>query len=299
MSWITRCPDCDAVYKVESAQLQQALGWLRCGACQHVFDSTGRVVAADVIPTLNERVNVGAPQLGRVDLERLLHKASPAPQAPTPTEPPPAAFAQPSAVSAFEDALQSFKRPVLAESSPAPDEAVSEAALADASPATGAGPAAVPEGARSASRAGVAVVLVLLVGLVFQLGLACRGWVLVHWPQWGLAMASLCDSAACRAQWQPPLSLWTLQAQPLMQEGPAYRLSWSLAHAATSPLPVPALELKWLNAQGQVVSSRKLTAAMTTAPRTLPSGQTWQGSVQLAPASDPGATQARLSLSVD
>ena len=112
MSWITRCPDCDAVYKVESAQLQQALGWLRCGSCQHVFDSTGRVVAADVIPTLTDRVNVGAPQLGRVELERLLHKESPAPVSTPPEEPAaPAVPVEPSPFNAFEEALQSFKLP--------------------------------------------------------------------------------------------------------------------------------------------------------------------------------------------
>ena len=299
MSWITRCPDCDAVYKVESAQLQQAHGWLRCGTCQHVFDSTGRVVAADVIPTLTDRVNVGAPQLGRVDLERLLHKESPAPQAPAPTEPAAAAVASPSPISAFEDALQSFKLPEVAMPSPEPVDAPSEVAQPVSSPAAEAPAAVTSTGPRSVSKAAVVVVLVLLAGSVFQLALAGRGMVLTHWPQWGRAMANLCDNAACRAQWQPPLSLWTLQAQPLALDGAGYRLSWSLTHAAQVPLSVPALELKLLNAQGQVVSSQTLTAAMTAAPPTLASAQTWQGSVYLALAADLDATQALLSLSAD
>ena len=299
MSWITRCPDCDAVYKVESAQLQQAHGWLRCGTCQHVFDSTGRVVAADVIPTLTDRVNVGAPQLGRVDLERLLHKESPAPQAPAPAESSAAAVAPASPISAFEDALQSFKLPEVAVPSPEPLDAPSEAAQPASSSAAEAPAAVASTGPRSASRAAVVVVLALLAGLVFQLALAGRSVVLTHWPQWGRAMASLCDNAACRAQWQPPLSLWTLQAQPLALDGAGYRLSWSLTHAAQVPLSVPALELKLLNAQGQVVSRQTLTAAMTAAPATLASGQTWQGSVHLALAADLDATQALLSLSAD
>ena len=46
MNRITRCPSCTTVYQLEDAHLQIAQGWLRCGACNHVFDSTGFVFSS-------------------------------------------------------------------------------------------------------------------------------------------------------------------------------------------------------------------------------------------------------------
>lgn len=34
---LCRCPDCQTLFRVTDAQLQQAEGWLRCGQCQAVF----------------------------------------------------------------------------------------------------------------------------------------------------------------------------------------------------------------------------------------------------------------------
>lgn len=295
MSWITRCPDCNTVYKVESEQLQQAHGWLRCGACQHVFDSTGRVVAADVIPTLNERVNVGAPQLGRVDLDRLLHKESPPPVAPLPGEPtqvqPQAPVsAEPSAVTAFEDALQSFKLP----DPPAAATAVEDAQEQESAPADSAAPVASP--ARTPSRAAQGALLLLVLLLALQALLAARPVLVMHWPQAARLLSQWCETAACRAQWQPPLSWWTLQVQAEGAHDNGHRLSWSLRHSATEPLPLPDLALTLLDAQGQSVSSQRLSAAMTSAPDTLGAGQIWQGALPLDLAGHAQASQAQLRL---
>lgn len=291
MSWITRCPDCTAVYKVASAQLQQAHGWLRCGTCQHVFDSTGRVVAADVIPTLTDRVNVGAPQLGRVDLERLLHKESPAPAADESVKPavasPPA---EPSPISAFEDALQSFKLPDVP---PAPD--AGGHVRTEEEPQAPSVPSSVPVSLPK-NKTTVILVSLLLAAALAQCVFAWRSVILTHWPQWGRAAALWCGSATCRAQWQPPLSVWSLQAQPLTMEGSGYRLSWSLTHAAPAPLSVPALELTLLNGQGSVLSVQPLASALTAAPSELAAGQVWQGSLHVALAAGLDASQAQLRL---
>ena len=294
MSWITRCPDCDTVYKVESEQLQQAHGWLRCGTCQHVFDSAGRVVAADVIPTLTDRVNMGAPQLGRVDLERLLHKESPAPVTPLPVAPQAApltpAAAEPSPIAAFEDALQSFKLPDM----PAPSQA-DEDALPEGDAPTDK-PASALAAKRRPFRALTVGVWLLGLVLVFQMLLAWRAMLLVHWPQLGRVAQQWCGTLACRAQWQPPFSLWSLQAQPLVLDGAGYRLSWTLSHSATEALSVPDLALTLLDAQGQVVSSQRLTASMTAAPVTLAAGQIWQGTLRVDLAPDVDARRAQLRL---
>ena len=300
MSWITRCPDCDTVYKVESEQLQQAHGWLRCGTCQHVFDSAGRVVAADVIPTLTDRIHVGAPQLGRVDLERLLHKESPEPVAPLPAAPaapdPEPVAEPPSPIAAFEEALQSFKLPdaPLPVSAPAatvePDDSLQEEV-----------PESEFEPAASASRSSLGVVARLTLGvlglvLLLQALLALRPTLLMHWPQWGRVASQWCHSAACRAQWQPSLSLWSLKAQPLTIDGAGYRLAWSLSHSASVALSVPDLELRLFDAQGKTVSTQRLTGFMTSAPYVLDARQTWQGSLRVDLAPDLDARSAQLLL---
>jgi predicted Zn finger-like uncharacterized protein len=299
MSWITRCPDCDTVYKVASEQLQQAHGWLRCGACQHVFDSAGRVVAADVIPTLTDRVNVGAPQLGRVDLERLLHKESPAPVvaasvAPLPVESPlvrgTADDAEPSPIAAFEDALQSFKLPDLPVAPQTNQDELAEDGASFDPPA----PALVAK--RRLSKFSIALAGLLVLILVFQLLLALRSTMWMRWPQLGRVASQWCATSACRSQWQPPLSLWSLQVQPLALDGAGHRLSWNLSHSASEPLTVPDLALTLLNPQSQAVSSQHLTSSMTTAPALLGAGQVWQGSLRLDWAPDMDASRAQLRL---
>lgn len=299
MSWITRCPDCDTVYKVAGEQLQQAHGWLRCGACQHVFDSTGRVVAADVIPTLNERVNVGAPQLGRVDLERLLHKESPGPAAPLASEAPEPTGSEPSAVTAFDEALQSFKLPDLpAAPNPTADAAAQDALVEDA-PAEASEPVAaapVASAPRSASPAARWALFVLALLLACQALLAARPWLVVHWPQAARMAAQWCETPTCRAQWQAPLSGWMLQAEIKASEGTPPRLSWSLRHSAAEALSVPDLALVLLQADAQPLPAQRLSADMTAAPATLGAGQVWQGTLPLDLSADATATGAQLRL---
>jgi len=75
-----------------------------------------------------------------------------------------------------------------------------------------------------------------------------------------------------------------------------YRLSWTLSHSASEALSIPDLELKLLNAQGQAVSSRRLTASMTAAPAALAEGQVWQGVLRMDVAPDTDASRAQLRL---
>ena len=299
MSWITRCPDCDTVYKVEFEQLQQAHGWLRCGTCQHVFDSAGRVVAADIIPTLTDRINVGAPQLGRVDLERLLHKESPEPVAPLPAAPaapdPEPVAEPPSPIAAFEDALQSFKLPDL----PLPASAPAAAVESDDLPRHEVQKPAAEPAAPVSRASSIATRLTLgLLGLILllQVLLALRPTLLTHWPQWGRMASQWCHSVTCRAQWQVPLSLWSLQAQPLAIDGAGYRLAWALSHSASVALSVPDLELRLFDAQGKTVSTQRLTGFMASAPDVLDARQTWQGSLRVDLAPDVDASRAQLRL---
>ena len=285
MSWITRCPDCNTVYKVESEQLQQAHGWLRCGACQHVFDSAGRVVSADVIPTLTERVNVGAPQVGRVDLERLLHKESSGPVTPEPVAPAPvhAIPDEPSPVAAFEDALQSFKlQPQPPQPAAAPSEVTPEPGGAPPLRTASAVRAArQPAPVRSSSLGAWVAVLLLVLVLVLQLLITFREQVLTRWPEWGQVAARWCSTPACHARFQPPMSVWQLNDVSWVVDGAGYRLGWRLTHSAEVALPLPDLELSLSNPLGDVISVRRLDAPQTAAPAVLERGQAWEGALQV------------------
>jgi predicted Zn finger-like uncharacterized protein len=56
MALATRCPNCQAVFRVVSDQLKLRGGLVRCGSCRHVFDAIGSLsyveeAAVNVIPT--------------------------------------------------------------------------------------------------------------------------------------------------------------------------------------------------------------------------------------------------------
>ncbi|MBP6644331.1 MAG: zinc-ribbon domain-containing protein, partial [Burkholderiaceae bacterium] len=40
MMLVTKCPNCHTVFKVVSDQLKISEGWVRCGQCNEIFDTT-------------------------------------------------------------------------------------------------------------------------------------------------------------------------------------------------------------------------------------------------------------------
>jgi predicted Zn finger-like uncharacterized protein len=106
MKWITRCTACGVTYTVVPDQLKVAQGWLRCGQCQHAFDSTGLVLkwvpeACNPEPTWATEKTAE-----RLDIDDLLMQEDrSAPQ---------------SAVTAFEEALSTFKAQPLTSTRTAP-----------------------------------------------------------------------------------------------------------------------------------------------------------------------------------
>lgn len=66
MALATRCPNCQAVFRVVSDQLKLRGGLVRCGNCRHVFDAIGSLsyveeAAVNVIPAAAERTAARAP----------------------------------------------------------------------------------------------------------------------------------------------------------------------------------------------------------------------------------------------
>jgi predicted Zn finger-like uncharacterized protein len=50
MSFITRCPNCQTLFKVLPDQLKASQGWVRCGQCEQVFDATANMQDAPAEP---------------------------------------------------------------------------------------------------------------------------------------------------------------------------------------------------------------------------------------------------------
>jgi predicted Zn finger-like uncharacterized protein len=117
MSWITRCPACGVTYKVVPDQLKVAQGWLRCGQCQHAFDSTGMVLSWPIEGDPSESTVLPEDAAERVDLEDFL-KCEDKPALQTP-------------VAAFEEALSTFKPQPLATTQAAPSAEVFGVPLGD------------------------------------------------------------------------------------------------------------------------------------------------------------------------
>jgi hypothetical protein len=134
----------------------------------------------------------------------------------------------------------------------------------------------------------------LILVLIGQLLLAFRPVLLTQWPQWGQRIAQWCTTAACRAHWQPPLSLWSLQVQPVVCDGEHCHLAWTLRHSASAPLSVPNLTVTLLNAQGQSVPRQAATPVV--GPASLAAGQAWQDALQMALPVDAGNTRVQLRL---
>lgn len=47
MALATRCPNCQALFRVVADQLKLRGGLVRCGACRHVFDAIGSLTYVD------------------------------------------------------------------------------------------------------------------------------------------------------------------------------------------------------------------------------------------------------------
>jgi predicted Zn finger-like uncharacterized protein len=137
MALATRCPNCQAVFRVVSDQLKLRGGLVRCGNCRHVFDAIGSLsyveeAAVNVIPAAADSPATAEPSVARAfdpaaasapALESKEVAASPAalhavepprtkqdvaratvPPPPSPPPSPPAAPTQPMAAEAIDSA---------------------------------------------------------------------------------------------------------------------------------------------------------------------------------------------------
>lgn len=248
MTWIVRCPECGTIFKLVPDQLKIAQGWLRCGQCQHAFDSTGLVVAWPEA-SLMER-ETADPVGERLVIDELLKqedRSGPEIQALTP-------------LSAFEEALATFKpEPLTPEQSPNPN---------------GRQHAWLPK----------LGVLVLLLALALQWLWIERRTLAAAEPGVARVWQTLCRTWGCEISLLQVRDGIVIENSSLTQrDGGGFLLSWSWRNATSQPLQTPALELTLLSPQDKALVRRVVPVAELGAPLSLAAGQTWDGQLQITP----------------
>lgn len=277
MNWITRCPSCTTIYRLEDAHLQAAKGWLRCGACSHVFDSTGLVLRwaptpeqpafSSAVPESGapDAVSLSAAQVpqvpdlvadpaDRIALEDLLKKEDHS----TPVQARPAQ----AELADFERALSSFKpEPWTNEPLDSSDEATAD----------------VPSRTWLVRFAWLSLVFLL----VLQLTYLQRDVIAAAWPASEPTMRRLCASLGCQISPLRDAEGVVIDSSSLVQRSEDHVLSWSVRNTTRHVLGMTALELSLMDPQGKLVLRTVILPAQTGAPPTLSPGQSWSGSLKV------------------
>lgn len=263
--------------------MQAAKGWLRCGACGHVFDSTGLVLRWSPAPVEPVRspdavLQPDAPNAGakstiqalqapdvladsveRIALDDFLKKKEDH-HRPVQTR-----HAQ-AELAAFESALSSFK---------------SEPWVMDSSEQTEKGTALAPSKIRLAPWG----LMSLVVLLVLHLAYLQRDAIVAAWPASEPAMRQVCHSFGCEISPLRDAEGVVIDSSSFVQRSEDHVLTWSVRNTKRSVLGMTALELSLMDQQGKLVLRTVLLPAQTGAPPTLSPGQSWSGSlkVQVSP----------------
>ena len=290
MNWITRCPECVTVYQVMPDQLQAAKGWLRCGHCQHAFDSTGLILAwsgaahpeqassASLVPTQE-----GA-AAQRLDIEELLKQEDRS----TLNVPSKASVD----LSSFEQALSSFQPEIekaivkMAASPPEsqelPDEP--EALIDDAAPQA-------PVRRRWPSVFGLCA---LALGLLAQWIWIERFALVARFPAMDSHFQRICSAWACESPNARDLQGVVIDTSSFIQRDDAFELQWLVRNATEQTVLMTALEVTLEDVQGKPVVRRVFFPADLDAPKVLTPGQVWPGIMRLTVSGDTAVTGYRI-----
>lgn len=266
MSQIVRCPECRTLYKLVPDQLKIARGWLRCGLCQHAFDSTGLVVLwPEASLSEHPATDLDGRTQPRLVINDLLKQEDRTEQSPLQT------------VAAFEEALASFKPASLVH---APDASM---------PIAASEPSAEHLVQRATAKGWLLPFLSVSSVLLLSLALLLQGlWIERHalvaaQPDVGRLWQRVCQAWACEIDHPQVRNGMVIDHSSLTpREEGGWLLSWSWRNATAQTLATPALELTLMDGQDKALVRRVLPVAELGAPRTLGAGQTWDGQLHLA-----------------
>lgn len=279
MNRITRCPACDSVYWVNDELLNVAGGWLRCGQCQHIFDSTGFVLnwaapsgAGKPASDQHESRLPSDPALmddgERIVIDDLLKcedRSAPVKQSPASDD-----------LSSFEAALSTF-RPKLDGLPITPSNASQETAVANP-PSL----AENPDAPLYIVRWGKAVLLALLsICLALQLLFIQRHLVGQHWPVFESLLQNICAQMSCKLAPRQHLEGLVIESSSLVRRPENFVLSWVIRNTTNSTVGMTALELTLLEASDKPVLRKVFWPDHVGAPAQLSPGQVWAGELIL------------------
>lgn len=286
MALATRCPNCDALFRVVSDQLKLRGGLVRCGACRHVFDAIGSL--SYVEDTTLSSAAVPTPEDARAGAAEAPPPPVPSAEAPDPQPGPPAPIevAAPAEPPQAPDplAVPTLLAPGVARqhdgqpadpldrlTAVAADRAARRRDASGRSARQSAAEAAEPDeetealveaaflrqGRRprwiGALLATGSLALALL--LAAQLAVLYRTELVTRWPALRPALAELCAAAGCTLNWPTRADLIAvigteLQALPGTD---VLELTAVLRNRASFRVALPALELTLTDAANRIL----------------------------------------------
>lgn len=274
MNTITRCPSCATHYQVASQDLQAAKGWLRCGQCGQVFDSTGLVLrwTAPVLTVTEDPIlgtlltnhdDLVADPADRLVLDELLKKEDRA-----------SAEYPVSDLDSFEHALSSFKP-----SLPVTLQEPMKVAKFESGTTNWVMPY---------------LVWVLVLALISQIAFVQRHAMASVWPDSEPLIRHVCQSFGCQVNPVRDVEGLVIDSSELIQKGDGHLLRWTVRNSTDRPLGVTALELTLLQGAGQIVLRRVLLPTQTGAPEVLGANRSWSAELALTVKTDENFSDYRL-----
>lgn len=276
MNRITRCPACATVYRVSDEQLSAAGGWLRCGQCQHVFDSTGFVLnwpqSAGGAPSASDQTasNLASGAALTAWGDRIVIDDLPKHEDPCAS-----ARSSPASdeLSSFEEALSTFRPqldvlPQMSSTASQPDVQSPESLVATVD-----APAARPVGS----------VWFWLLGVLLALQLAYvqRHVVAQYWPPFEAVLQNFCLKVSCDLQPLQYAEGVVIESSSLVRRSDDWVLRWTLRNTTNNTVGMTALELTLLDAPDKPVLRKVFLPSHMNAPALLTSDQIWAGELIL------------------
>lgn len=278
MNRITRCPSCATVYRVGDVQLRAAGGWLRCGQCQNVFDSTGFVlfwlppedglsVAAPLVdtPKVSDPVPEECERIVVNDFIGDAYGLPPLASSPVSAE-----------LTSFEEALSTFE-PHLDPLRPEPTVDAQAPLLAN-SQAMDASTGSV---AASFTKIAYLTALCLLALLAFQLLFVQRHHLVQRWPDTEVFFQNLCSTMGCEITPQRDVDGLVIESSSLVRRANGFVLRWTVRNTTNDTLAMSALELTLINAPDKPVLRKVFSQSQLGVPALLTPGQTSAGELTL------------------
>jgi predicted Zn finger-like uncharacterized protein len=218
----TRCPNCQAVFRVIVDQLRLREGLVRCGACATVFDATADLAhMGDTDPLAIKADGVAAE--GHPGLDAASREA------PIPAEP-------------------DHAKPAPTEPSPQPEQIAPPEFLRRDPPAW----------KRTIVYALATGSALLLTALALQAVVRFRSEIASNWPQMRPALERLCEPLSCQVEWPARGELLAVMGSELqsLPNTEWFELDTVVRNRESATMELPSLELTLSDSQNQPIARR-------------------------------------------